>query len=60
VDSTPVSLAPSTNQTFRVLNFTWPDTDWPSMDGIGFWGALLDSSMSVVGEIGHVEFGFGP
>jgi hypothetical protein len=60
LDSTPVSLEPGGRQTFEVFNLTWPDTGDLEMSGIGFWGALVDSGMNAVGEIGHVEFGFGP
>ena len=47
-------------QSFEVLDFWWPDTGDLSMDGISFWAALVDSRAAIVGEIGHVEFGFGP
>ena len=38
----------------------WPDTGNDSMTGNSFWGALVDSSASIVGEIGHLQFGYGP
>jgi hypothetical protein len=58
VDSQAVYLDPQSATPYWVLNFTWPNTGDLTMDGIRVWGALVDSSMSVVGEIGHVEFGF--
>jgi hypothetical protein len=60
MDSAELSLEAGEQRTFTVLNFPWRDTGQDSMSGISFWGALVDSNMSIVGEIGHVDFGFGP
>jgi hypothetical protein len=60
MDSASLSLGAGEQRTFTVLNFPWRDTGLSSMSGVSFWGALVDATYSVVGEIGHVEFSFGP
>jgi hypothetical protein len=41
--------------------FIWPQTTGDPVNGIVFWGAMLDETMSeVIGSIGKWVFGFGP
>jgi hypothetical protein len=41
--------------------FVWPDTGDQTMDGIKFYGALLDPGLTrVLGEIAVVTWGYGP
>ncbi len=42
-----------------ILDFTWPEGDYGSVDGLRFWGALIEpDAMQVMGRIGMVEFGY--
>lgn len=44
-----------------IPEFTWPDTGEQIVEGIIFWGAMTDQSISeVLGIIGQWTFGFGP
>jgi len=59
VDAQPVTLAPGASQTQTVLDFTWPDTAGAALEGVFFWGALVDPGMKIVGGVGAAGFAFG-
>ncbi len=45
----------------NILNFIWPDTGNDQMNGLVFYGALLNESMAeILGEFGTAVFGYGP
>lgn len=60
------NIAVSYGSTDRMIlpEFTWPDTGSDTVDGINFWGAMLNETMTdVIGGmegIGNWTFGFGP
>ena len=53
---------PSGSRKVEVLHtFTWPDTGSMEMNGLFFFGAMLNSSMSALaGEMAAAEWSFGP
>jgi len=59
-----VSLSGGVWEQMIIPQFTWPDTGSGSLDGIVFWGAMLDvSTIDVIGGMDGISswsFGFGP
>lgn len=45
-----------------ILNqFTWPDTGQSEIQGLKFWGAMLNDEMNDIrGAYDVIEFGYGP
>ncbi len=50
----------TTPLTYVILDFPWPDEEVPpSTQGVFFWTAMLDEGMTLIGNVDHVEFGWG-
>jgi len=61
VDYQEITLAAGDGREVGILNFVWPDTGAAAMSGIAFWGAMTDGQITtVIGQLDHVMFGFGP
>ncbi len=54
-----IALNPSRPVMSFVLDFIWPDNIQGSVDGLYFWGAILDQETSdLIGDFDRVEFGY--
>ncbi len=54
-----VTLNPSKPVVSFILDFIWPDNIQGSVDGLCFWGAILDQETSdLIGDFDRIEFGY--
>ncbi len=54
-----VTLNPSKPVVSFILDFIWPDNTQGSVDGLYFWGAILDQETSdLIGDFDRIEFGY--
>lgn len=61
VDWQEITVEHGTRKYVIIEQFIWPDDVEGSMDGIKFWGALLNEQRTaILGKLDVWEFGYGP
>ncbi len=61
IDYMNVNVPVGSRSIYAVSPFTWPDTGDDSMNGLLFFGAMLNEEMSqILGESDSAEWGYGP
>ena len=60
IDSRTYDVPTGRTRIFVLNEFLWPDTGTTTLNGLRFWGAMVDpGTMTLVGDIDTVTWGFG-